>query len=115
MATIPAKMNIDETGVLQVSWALITEADTGAPALIAQWPHKTVQVYGDFTTSGAITIEGSADNSNWATLNDDLPTPVALVITTTAPRNIRENTLYIRPRATAGTAVAMNVLITGTK
>jgi len=99
----------DKVGIF--TWEGITENDTGLPANTARFPDKSVQVVGDFTTSGAITMEGSNDNVNWGILHDH--TGATLVITDSIPRLIAENTLYIRPRATAGSAVDMDVIVVG--
>lgn len=101
-----------DSGALAV-WTGITEADSGSAVDLSAYPDKTVQVVGDFTTSGAITIQGSMDNTNWGTLHD--PQGTTLVITDTTPRLISENTKYIRPTATAGTAVSMDVYIRAIK
>lgn len=111
MATIPAKFEKFDDGVVLASWQDITEADTGAPVNMARHPDRTVQVVGDFTTSGAITMEGSNDGSTFGTLHDLAGND--LVLTDSTPKAIAENPLYIRPRATAGTAVAMDVYVCG--
>lgn len=111
MATIAASQVVMADGVVVTTWASVTEADTGRAVGMARFPDRTVQVTGDFTTSGAITLEGSNDNVTFGTLNDH--NGDALVITDSVPRLIAENTLYIRPRATAGTAVSMTVVIVG--
>jgi hypothetical protein len=111
MATINATITVMEDGVVLVKWLGITEADTGTPVNLARFPDRTVQVLGDFTTSGAITLEGSNDGTNYATLTD--PQGDAIVITSQGLRLIAENPLYIRPRATAGSSVSMDVYIVG--
>lgn len=111
MATREAKLVITQDNIPVCTWTGITENDDGNEVIMAKYPDKTVQVTGDFTTSGAITIEGSNNGTDWATLTDQAGTP--LVLTTTAVALIAQNPLYIRPRATAGTAVSMNVVIVG--
>lgn len=113
MSTIAGKMTVGVNGVASVSWDDITENDTGNAVSMPEWAFKTVQVSGDFTSSGAITLEGSPDNSTWATLHSLNGT--ALVITDSTPYTILENPAYIRPRATAGSSVAMDVLITASE
>lgn len=89
-------------GAMKVSWSglLQSSADTGTGELIGGFRDKTVQIAGTFGAGGAVTIQGSNDGTNWATLNDDQG--VALVITTTVPRVIAQNPIYIRPSVTAG-------------
>lgn len=111
MATIQGKLDVQQDGVAVASWLAVTEADTGSGLALARFPDKTVQVTGDFTTSGAITMQGSNDGSTWATLHD--PQGSELVLTDSSLKLISENPLYIRPTATAGTAVSMNVYVVG--
>lgn len=111
MANITCNMTPLNNQTMQAVWLAVTENDTGLGALMAEWPDRTVQVVGDFTSSGAITMEGSNDGTNWGTLNDFEGD--ALVITSAAPRLIAENTAYIRPRATAGSSVAMDIYVIG--
>lgn len=111
MANTAATFVIGKDGVATATWTAITENDTGLPVAMARFPDRTVQVVGDFTTSGAITIEGRNDGTNYNTLHD--PTGAALVLTDTSVKLIVENPVYIRPRATAGTSVSMDVVIVG--
>jgi hypothetical protein len=111
MATIPAQIIIAADGVTTVLWADVTEADTGQAVNLARFPDRTVQVTGDFTTSGAITMEGSNDGVTFATLHD--PQGNEIVLTDSSLVLIAENPLYIRPRATAGSSVAMDVYVVG--
>lgn len=97
-----------------VLWSNITEADTGLPADIRDIVNPVVQASGDFDASGAVTIEGESVSGNgYGTMRDQLGT--ALVLTTAVPRVIAEPLPSVRPRATAGTAVVMDVVITGRK
>lgn len=113
MATRQGTLIIGEDGVARARWTGITEADQGsAVGGLSGYPDRSVQVVGDFTTSGAITLEGSNDGgTSWSTLNDFEGD--ALVITTTDIRLIAENPDLIRPRATAGSSVSMDVYIVG--
>lgn len=111
MATIANTTVINPDGVALVSWLAVTESDTGRAAALARFPDRTVQVSGDFTSSGALVIEGSNDGTNYFTLTD--PTGASLSFTAAGMKLIVENPLYIRPRATAGSSVAMNVYICG--
>lgn len=113
MATKIATVTVREDGVKIAQWASITEADTGQAVSLSSYPDRTVQVTGDFTSSGAITIEGSNDNSDFATLHDNQGN--ALVLTDTSIKLIAENPDYIRPRATAGSSVSMDVVIVASK
>jgi len=112
MSTINPTLTIQNDGVMVCTWASITENDTGRGAQMARFPDRTVQAIGDFTTSGAISMEGSNDGTNWGALHD--PTGAAIVLTAlTQIALIVENPLYVRPRASAGTAVSMTVIVVG--
>ncbi len=111
MATRAATLVITNDNIPVCTWTGITEADSGAGVIMAKYPDKTVQVTGDFTTSGAITMQGSNDGVNWTSLHT--PDGTEIVLTTTALALIAENPLYIRPTATAGTAVSMTVVVVG--
>lgn len=96
---------------VKIVWSGITENDDGEAVSRPSYPDKTVQGAGDFGANGAITMEGSPDGTNWGTLRDHAGTDI--IITDETPRLIAENTLWIRPRATAGTAMSANVTIVG--
>lgn len=115
MATRQGTITDNNNGTVTVLWEQLTDTgpDSGTAVDLSAYPVKTVQVVGDFTSSGAVTIQGSNDNSSWATLRDNLGT--SLVITTTGPRLIGENTRYIRPLCSAGTSVDMDVYIQASK
>ncbi len=111
MATRAAVLIITQDNIPVCTWTGITEADEGNEVIMAKYPDKTVQVTGDFTTAGAITIEGSNNGTDWATLTDQAGND--LVLTDTSIALIAQNPLYIRPRASAGTAVSMTVVVVG--
>lgn len=113
MATRQGTFIIGEDGVARARWAGITEADTGsAIGGFSRFPDRSVQVVGDFITAGAITIEGSNDGgTSYSTLTDFAGT--ALVLTDTSIKLIAQSPDLIRPRATAGTSVSMDVYIVG--
>jgi len=112
MATRAASLHKTNEGVVVVTWEGITENDDGAPVSLAAYPDKTVQAIGDFTSGGAITMQGSNDGTNWATLTN--PRGDAIVLTAaTQIEVIAENPLFIRPIATAGSGVQMDVIVVG--
>lgn len=99
-------------GTYLVVWENITESDTGASVMLARYPDKTIQVVGDFGSNSAITIEGSNDGNTWGTLHDTFGND--LVLSDSNPKTILENTVYIRPSATAGSGVDVNVYVVAT-
>lgn len=118
MATIKGTDTFAEGGYELASWSgFVASADVGTSVGITKWPDRTVQVYGSFGTSLAITIEGTNDPaegaSNWNTLHDFLGN--AIVLTDNSLKLIAENPLRIRPRATAGSGGNVTVVITGVR
>lgn len=103
-----------ENNTTTITWEGITEADSGTPVIIPELEDKTVQTIGDFDAAGAITLQGSNDGTNWFSLTDEGTTAIVMTAATAGHR-IYENPLYIRPLATAGTAVDMDVIITGVR
>lgn len=102
-----------DDGTATAVWIGITEADSGSAVVMAKYPDKTVQAVGDFTTAGAITMEGSNDGDSWGVLTDNQGNDI--VLTDDTPVFIAQNTKYIRPVATAGTSVDMDVYVYGVK
>lgn len=87
----------------QVKWLALntTTATTGDPCGMSGSPDRSVQVFGTFSTGGAVTIEGSNDGgTTWATLND--PQGNALVITAAGIYQIEQVTQLFRPHITGG-------------
>lgn len=112
MATRSATRTDRNDGITSIIWEGITESDSGAAVIAADLFSKTVQAIGDFDASGAITMQGSNDGTNWFTLTD--PTGADVVLTAaTMGVIIMENPLYVRPTATAGTSVDMDVYLVG--
>lgn len=98
--------SIPQPNTILCTWSSLAGSENGDSASISRWQDKTVQVTGTFTN---MTIQGSNDGANWATLRD--PQGTALVIT--VPNDVRailENPLFIRPVSTgaAGCVVLIN-------
>lgn len=88
-----------DDGVVLYTWADIDAGDTGSPAVLSDEGPLDVQIVGTIGTSAA-TLEGSMDNTNWATITLS-PTPlVAATISRASQR-----ALFIRPALGAGTGV----------
>ena len=87
-----------------LSWTGLTNAtsDVGDPMGLAyaSYTERSVQVIGTFGAGGTVLIEGSIDNTNWATLND--PQGNALSITVAKIETLLEAVPYLRPRVSAG-------------
>lgn len=113
MATIQGNLINNGDGSFTASWLAITEADVGSPI---KFPSKaydvTAQTVGDFTTSGAISLYGSNDGTNYAVLNEGASTAIVMV-TASKIWKVDSPPVFVQPRATAGSAVAMDVYISG--
>ena len=94
-----------------VIWSNVTGGDEGQPIDLSNYPDKTIQVIGP-TFSGAVTIEGSNDETNYATLTDNIGLPLSF--TAVAMKYITENPKLIKPAVAAGTS-ANTIIITATK
>lgn len=101
MATIPGTGKWVARGVHEKTWTPMTFSgtDVGTPLDAVALPTKTCHVSGTPGSGGAVTIEGSNDNTNWSTLKD--MTGTALVIGV-GVFSILDNPRYIRPRVTGG-------------
>lgn len=101
MPTI-AKTNLPSgnTKTLINKWASMANGDDGESIGFSQYADKSVQVSGTFGAGGTVTIEGSLDGVNWNVLTD--PQGNDLNITQPKIEMVIENTLYVRPRVTAG-------------
>ncbi|MEY4375866.1 MAG: hypothetical protein RJB26_416 [Pseudomonadota bacterium] len=95
----PTKDQYDD-GVQLVTWTGLLNGDDGAPVELPTHSDRSVQVVGTFGAGGSLSIEGSNDGTNYATLNT--PASVALAITAAGIKAVLELPRYIRPRVTAG-------------
>lgn len=95
----PTKDQWDD-GVQLVTWTGLLNGDDGAPIELPTHSDRSVQVVGTFGAGGSLSVEGSNDGTNYATLNT--PASVALAITAAGIKAVLELPRYIRPRVTAG-------------
>ncbi len=107
MAERAAKVEMDNDGVVKVTWTGLRVNDTGAWARVARYADKTVQVIVDAAGSGdAVTIEGSPDSGTTVgTLHNaqggDLVSDL-VGASISDPEVLAENPESIRPHVTAG-------------
>lgn len=114
MTTRSASRTERDDRVVVITWeGLIGTADDGSAVGVADLIDLTVQVVGSFTTSGAVTMQGSQDGATFGALVDD--TGSDIVLTDSTVMLIRGNPLQLKPNGTAGTAADMDVIITGKK
>lgn len=103
MATVTPANNGNIAGdgsVAMFTWATMANGDDGSPAELIPWADRCVQVTGTFGAGGTVVIEGSNDNSTWATLYHAQGS--AASFTAAGIRQIVETPRYVRPRVTAG-------------
>lgn len=88
--------------------ANLATGDTTTPLRLPNFSDKTVHCFGTF--SGAtVTIQGSNDGTNWATLHKvDL---TDLTFSAAGIAQVLENPVYIRASAASGTATDLTVSI----
>ena len=111
MSTVSTVREVFKHGVL-AEWAALLSSENGDPEGLSQWDKQCVQVTGTFDTA-TITIQGSNDGTNWATMNDE--TGSALTFTAAGLKSILERPLFVRPIAGAGAGgvnVAVRILAT---
>lgn len=92
--------SVTPNGMVRVTWAAMANGDVGAPVRYHSHADRSVQIVGTFGAAGSALIEGSLDETNYATLND--PQGVPLTLTTAKVKSIAEMSVIARPRVTAG-------------
>jgi hypothetical protein len=104
-----------EAEIIVADWTgPLANGEAGNANRLARFTTKSAHATGTFGVGGSVAIEGSNDGDNWFALTkDDASTAIAL--TAASPgAGILENTLYIRPRVTAGDGTtALRVIIVG--
>jgi hypothetical protein len=81
--------------------------ETGASFEAHAFPDKTVTVYG----TGTVTIEGSADGTNWVGLKDQTGTTISIVVAAAAASAyILENPRWMRAKNTSGTGAYISIV-----
>jgi hypothetical protein len=108
MATVPAQTTNPAPEVIALTWSGMANGDVGGQASAPQFADKSVQASGTFT---ALTIEGSNDGTNWATLHDN--TGAALTFTGPGIKVVLENTLFMRPNTITAGAADVKVIVIG--
>lgn len=111
MAIVLGQRSDLNEGAAKAVWT-ITQADTGSGISMIGFPDRTVQVAGTFG-GGNIVMEGSNDGTNWATLHNYAG--ASINITDTSLFLIAENTIQIRPRATAGASMSVTITVIGVR
>lgn len=84
------------------TWAAMVNGDVGQALELPWFSDRTVQVYGTFGTGGKVTVQGSLDGNNWATLSDPLGNDLDISSAAQSIASILELTRYIRPAVLNG-------------
>lgn len=108
MATINhTRAATNSSAAFVATWTGLAQGDSGDALPFSQFADKSVQVAGTFG-GASVTVEGSNDGTNWATLTD--PQGNDLVITSPKIEMITEATLLTRPCVVGGDGTtALNV------
>jgi hypothetical protein len=89
-------------------WVGMTTGDVGDRIDYVGHADRTVQVVGTFG-GATVTLQGSLDGANWATLNDAQGQPIE--ITAARIEAVTEMVLFIRPIVTGGSGANVTVLL----
>lgn len=110
MATVAATVAERPAQSFLATWANLASGDVGAPVDYVGHADRTVQVTGSFG-GATVTLQGSLDKENWATLNDAQGNPIQ--ITEARIEAVTELVLWIRPSVAGGTStdVTVNLLM----
>ncbi len=128
MAKIQPTVEVATREERRVRWSALTEADSGMNYDFSTFTDKSVQVVGNFGSSGAASIyvslneadlgrEPSAGGSTWslATNVDGLGDVVVAAAGANDVIQILETAPYIAVEITAGTGVSLDVIVHGVK
>lgn len=111
MANITPVHTVEDGGTHRYVWETVTSADTALAVKIPGASDKSIQVTGDFGTNASVAIQGSNDaaGTTFAPLNT--PDMIVIAITAAAIVQVLENTVWIRPVVTAGTAEDLDIIL----
>lgn len=91
-----------------IEWNAMGNDDTGSALEMPGSSDRSVQVVGNFG-GATVTLEGSNDGTNYATLTD--PQGNAISMTSTGLEMISELTRYVRPKTAGGTGTDVDVFL----
>lgn len=107
-ATITRAKEVPSRDVLIVLWETMGNADTGTTINLAGASDRSVQIAGTFG-GATVTLQGSNDGTNWATLTD--PQGNGIAKTSAAIEQVSEITRYIRAITSGGTGTDVDVTL----
>ena len=105
IAPVVTQLNVK---AVEVRWPNMENGDTGGPVALPQYPDKTVQVVGTFSTGGSVEMEGSPEAApgagDWGGLHNPQGTLISFGVGALEndPMVLAENTRVMRPVVSAG-------------
>ncbi len=96
--TVSRDLSNGDGSVVLASWSLTTANPTGTGLEWTEWADRTFQVAGTFG-GATLTLEGSNDGTNWATLSNAAG-GTAATFTTAGIKTVIELPRYVRPNLT---------------
>ncbi len=113
MATVQGVTVATERGIVQTTWTgFAASGDVGTPEQLGRYPIKGVQVTGTFANSMSVTLEGSEDGVTYFALLSEANTDPVIAFLANGRADVVGNPRFIRPRATAGSASSVTVVLT---
>lgn len=112
MATVVGTQVWNAKRVSTTTWTPLLNGDSGSAESVGRLSDRSIQIKGTFGVGGNVIIEGSNDSITWATLRD-AGNSLLGTITAADIREILENTLFVRPRVSAGDGTtSLTVILT---
>lgn len=109
MATITPTIATVVPGIVRITWAAMTDADTATAYEVIGFSRGNVIFDGTFDTGTAL-LQCSNDGTNWATLKSVSGTAVSSTVS--EAWDFWANARYIRMAVTGGTAESLNARVT---
>jgi len=110
MATSPTIQIVSGGSAKVISWVGLANGQSGDSVEDSLWADRSVQVTGTFGAGGSVTIEGSNDGTNWASLTD--PQGNNLSFSTSKIETVIEMVRFIRPNITNGDGTtSLNIVL----
>ena len=107
MAVTTTTSNLESGDIRIVSFAMTAASDVSPVIESAQWADRSVQIAGTYGTS-TVTIEGSNDGTNYATLNDAQGNALS-AINADKIEQMLEVTRYLRAKIVGGTSCSLAI------
>lgn len=104
-----------------LTWTGLTTGDIGVAWELSKYSDKTAHIFGNFGTTGSVTLYGSndptclTDQASAAKFVLTDPSSTAITKTAAAGEQILENPRFIWPEVILGTTPAITVIIQATK